>query len=217
MTYTLSTLYVVYVSYLHVYAYSFVLCVCSWLYSSNSVRWFLALRTWRSSVRLSVASRSQRVSLIVIPFCLSVCLSVIPRPTAYHDWSIITKFGRQVYRPTCPRTRVNLSGSPVSHTSGARGKICKISPISNAYSCHCERDASCHVTCLSVCLSVYNIGGFWSHPEQQKLEIGTWQDRSYPGYPTGMEVPCDHEFYCVRPVACGNMWSWALRRQGLIT
>ena len=37
---------------------------------------------------------SQRVSLIVIPFCLSVCLSVIP--TAYHDWSIRTKFGRQV-------------------------------------------------------------------------------------------------------------------------
>jgi len=28
---------------------------------------------------------SQRVSLIVIPFCLSVWMSVIPRPTAYHD------------------------------------------------------------------------------------------------------------------------------------
>jgi len=33
----------------------------------------------------TVASRSQRVSLIVIPGCLSGCLSVIPRPTAYHD------------------------------------------------------------------------------------------------------------------------------------
>ena len=28
------------------------------------------------------------------------------------------------------------------------GKICKISPISNVYSCYCERDASCHMTCL---------------------------------------------------------------------
>ena len=52
--------------------------------------------------------------------CLSGCVSVIPRPTAYHDWSITTKFGRQVY--TCPRTRVSLFGSPVSHTLGARGK-----------------------------------------------------------------------------------------------
>jgi len=62
----------------------------------------------------------QRVSLIVIPFCLSVCLSVILWPTAYHDWSITTKFGRQVY--TCPRTCVSLFGSPVSHTLGARGE-----------------------------------------------------------------------------------------------
>ena len=50
-----------------------------------------------------------------------------------------------------------------SHTFGAERKICKISPISNmstvkwqpfnAYSCHCERDASCHMTCLSISLS----------------------------------------------------------------
>jgi len=52
--------------------------------------------------------------------CLSACPSVIPRPTAYHDWSITTKFGRQVY--TCPWTCVSLVGSPVSHTLGARGK-----------------------------------------------------------------------------------------------
>ena len=52
--------------------------------------------------------------------CLSGCLSVIPRPTAYHDWSITTKFGRQVY--TCLWTRVSLFGSPISHTFGARGK-----------------------------------------------------------------------------------------------
>ena len=61
--------------------------------------------------------------------CLSGCLSVVPRPTAYHDWSITTKFGRQVHVYTCPRTRVSLFGSPIFHTFGARGKICKISPI----------------------------------------------------------------------------------------
>jgi len=108
-------------------------------------------------VSVTVASRSQRVSLIVIPFCLSGCLSVIPRPTAYHDWSITTKFGRQVY--TCPRTRVSLFGSPISHTLGAREKnmqnftYFQRQPF-NAYSCHCKRDASCDMTCLSVCLSV---------------------------------------------------------------
>ena len=90
--------------------------------------------------------------------CLSGCLSVIPRPTAYHDWSITTKFGRQVY--TCPRTRVSLFGSPISHTFRARGKnmhnfaYFQRQPF-NAYSCHCERDASCHITCLfySGCMS----------------------------------------------------------------
>ena len=145
---------------------------------------------------MSVASRSQRVSLIVIPFCLSGCLSVIPRPTAYHDWSITTRFGR---------TRVSLFGSLSPILSVPEEKICKISPFSNtstmghakpyssynswssllifghntlhrhthrltsaflicalmsrwqpfnAYSCHCERDTSCHMTCLSVCLPV---------------------------------------------------------------
>ena len=73
----------------------------------------------------------------------SVCLSVIPRPTAYHDWSITTKFGRQVY--ACPRTRVSLFESPISHTLGARGK--NMQNFAYAYSCHCERDASCHTTC----------------------------------------------------------------------
>jgi len=65
------------------------------------------------------------------PYChsiLFVCLLVIPQPTAYHDWSITTRFGRQVY--TCPWTCVSLFGSPISHTFGARGKMCKISPIS---------------------------------------------------------------------------------------
>jgi len=111
--------------------------------------------------RGTIASRSQRVSLIVIPFCLSVCLSgcllVIPHPTAYHDWSITTKFGRQVY--TCPRTHVSLFGSPIFHTFGARVKYMQNfaylqrQPF-NAYSCHCERDASCHMTCV-YCLCLW--------------------------------------------------------------
>jgi len=63
---------------------------------------------------------SQRVGLIVIPGCLFVCLPVIRRPTAYHDWSITTKFGMQVN--TSPRTRVSLFGSAVSHTLGSRWK-----------------------------------------------------------------------------------------------
>jgi len=50
------------------------------------------------------------------PYCHSGmfgCLSVIPQPTAYHDWSITTKFGQ-----TC----VSLFGSSISHTFGARWK-----------------------------------------------------------------------------------------------
>jgi len=99
----------------------------------------------------SVASRSHRREWALLSFH-SVCLSVIPRPTAYHDWSITTKFGRQVY--TCPRTRVSLFGSLCPILWVPEGKTCKISPISNTYSCHCERNASCHMTCLSICLSV---------------------------------------------------------------
>ena len=47
------------------------------------------------------------------PYChsiLFVCLLVIPQPTAYHDWSITTRFGRQVY--TCPWTCVSLFWIP---------------------------------------------------------------------------------------------------------
>jgi len=95
------------------------------------------------------------------PYChsiLFVCLSVghsatysLPRLIDHNQiWSA----------GTCgPRTRVSLFGSPVSHTLGARGKnvqnfaYFQRQPF-NAYSCHCERDASCHMTCLSVCLSV---------------------------------------------------------------
>jgi len=89
------------------------------------------------------------VSLIVIPFCLSICRSFRDLQPTTIDRSQPNLVSRLLY--TCPRTRVSLFGSAVSHTLGARGKICKISPISNAYSCHCERDASFHMTCLSVC------------------------------------------------------------------
>ena len=67
----------------------------------------------------SVASRSHRRECALLSFH-SVCLSVIPQPTAYHDWSITTKFGRQVC--TYAWTRVSLFGSPVSYTLGTRGK-----------------------------------------------------------------------------------------------
>ena len=86
---------------------------------------------------LSVASRSQRVSLIVIPFCLSVCLDVC---RSFRDLQPTT-----IDRSQPTRTRVSLFGSPISHTFGARGK--------NMQNLACERDASCHMTCLSVCLS----------------------------------------------------------------
>jgi len=79
------------------------------------------------------------------PYChsiLFVCLSV----RSFRDLQPSTIDRSQPNLVgTCPRTGVSLFGSPVSHTLGARGKICKISPISNAYSCHCERDASCHI------------------------------------------------------------------------
>jgi len=84
--------------------------------------WLQTFHIVKTAITASRSQRSaaQRVSLIVIPFCLSGCLSVIPHPTACHDWSIRTKFGRQVY--TCPRTRVSLFGSPSSHTLSARWK-----------------------------------------------------------------------------------------------
>jgi len=96
------------------------------------------------------------------PYCLDIlfvrlseCLSVIPRPTAYHDWSITTKFGRQVY--TCPQTRVSLFGSPSSHIFGARGKNMQ----NFAYFQHCESDASCHMTCFYLRFRLYGHQDGW--------------------------------------------------------
>jgi len=79
---------------------------------------------------------------------------------------ITTNFGRQVY--TCsPRTRVSHFGSPVSHTFGARGKN-----MQNFAYFHCERDASCHMTCLSVCLS---------HARQRRLVYSASSPTPQPG------------------------------------
>ena len=180
-----------------------------------------------------IASRSQRVSLIVIPFCLSVCLSgclsVIPWPTAYHDWSITTKFGRQVY--TCPWTRVSLFRSPISHTFGSRWKnisntstvgnakpyssysswlsllifghntlhrhthrltsaflICAVmskwQPF-NAYSCHCKRDALCHMTCLlyghsHLLIATDLKANDQCNDRQQRQDAGPWWPHLHP-------------------------------------
>jgi len=90
----------------------------------------------------NVASRLQRVGLIVIPFCLSVCLDVC-------------RSFRDLQPTTIDRSQPNLVGlfgSPISHTFGATGKnIPNVAYFQrqpfNAYSCHCERDASCHMTC----------------------------------------------------------------------
>jgi len=35
--------------------------------------------------------------------------------------------------------------------------VCRSRQPFNAYSCHCERDASCHMTCVSVCLSLCTV------------------------------------------------------------
>jgi len=105
-----------------------------------------------------IVSSLQRVSLIVIPFCLSVWMSVghsvtysLPRLIDHNQiWSVL------VWEIGDPKrlTRVNFFGSPISHTFGSRGKnmqnfaYFQWQPF-NAYSCHCERDASCHMTCFS--------------------------------------------------------------------
>jgi len=69
-------------------------------------------------IYLLIASHSQRVSLMVIPFCLSGCLSVTPL--------LLRTVGRSAALADGVRQR--------------SGRGC--------YSCHCERDASCHMTCL---------------------------------------------------------------------
>ena len=76
------------------------------------------------------------------PYChsiLFVCLSV--------GHSATYSLPRLIDHNQIWSAGVSLFGSPVPILWVPEGKICKISPISNAYSCHCERDASCHMTC----------------------------------------------------------------------
>jgi len=112
----------------------------------------ISVRDIQAGIICTIASRSQRLSLIVISFCLSGCLSVIPQPTAYHDWSITTKFGRQVC--TCPRTRVSLFGSPTPILPVPEGKICKISPIMRIL-------ATVNMTHRAIWLVLYNSCAQW--------------------------------------------------------
>ena len=116
------------------------------------------LEQTRRLSNLSVASRSQRVSLIVIPFCLSVWMSVghsatcsLPRLIDYNQiWSAGIYLSSDLCKPFW---------IPIYHSFGAKGKnmhnfaYFQWQPF-NTYSCHCERDASCHMTCLSVGLVV---------------------------------------------------------------
>ena len=98
---------------------------------------------------LVLRSRSQRVSLIVIPFCLSVCLDVCQsfrdlQPTTV-DRSQPNLVGRSLSSDPCKPFWI-----PYLPYFRCQREICKISPI--AYSCDCERDASCHMTCFELSL-----------------------------------------------------------------
>jgi len=92
-----------------------------------------------------IASRSHCREWALLSFhsvCLSVCRSFRDLQPTTIDWSQpmnqIWLAGIYLYSDPC---------KPFPILWVPEGKICKISPISNAYSCHCERDASCHMTC----------------------------------------------------------------------
>ena len=82
-----------------------------------------------SSVRPSVASRSQRVSLVVIPFCLSVCLDVCPSFRNLQPTTIDQSQPNLVGRVLGPLSAFLDPLSPI--LSVPEGKICKISSVSN--------------------------------------------------------------------------------------
>jgi len=91
------------------------------------------------------------------PYChsiLSVCLSVwmsVGHSATYSLPRLIDH--NQIW------TRVSLFGYPIFHTFGLpEEKIC-------AYSCHCERDASFHMTCLlisRVAMQLIERSGCWN-------------------------------------------------------
>jgi len=139
-----------------------------------------------------IVSRSQRVSLIVIPFCLSVCLDVCWSFRDLQPTTITTKFGQQVSLDLCklfwipyPCQRekyakfrlfpthwqwvtqtllvlqfviefANIWHNTLhrhTHRLTSAFLICTLmsnwQPF-NTYSFHCERDASCHMTCSRI-------------------------------------------------------------------
>ena len=99
---------------------------------------------------------SQRVSLIVIPFCLSVWMSVIPRPTTYHDWSIRTKFGMQVH--TWPCMRVSLFGFHCLPYFGCqREKYAKFCLFPTIKGCHLDIRAQIKKADVSRCICRWTV------------------------------------------------------------
>ena len=106
---------------------------------------------------LLIASRLQRVSLIVIPFCLFVWMSVGHSAT----YSLPRLIDHNQIWSACPRTRVSLFGSPIFHTFGARGKNMQNfayfqrhlfnSAFTLATCCHTSWATSCW-TCCWTCI-----------------------------------------------------------------
>jgi len=96
-----------------------------------------------------IVSRSQRVSLIVIPFCLSVWMSV-SHSTTYSllqliDHNQIWSAGVYLSLDPCkPFWIPYLQFFRCQRKKYAKFRLFQRQPF-NAYSCHCERDVSCHM------------------------------------------------------------------------
>jgi len=98
----------------------------------------------RSAICCVTFAQSEPYCRSILFVCLDVCRSFRGhlQPTMI-DRSQPNLVGR--YIPVLGPVSAFLDpSSPI--LSVPEGKIC-------AYSCHCERDTSCHMTCLSVCLS----------------------------------------------------------------
>jgi len=92
--------------------------------------------------------------------CLSGCLSVIRRPTAYHDWSITIH--NQIWSDPCkPFWIPCLPYFRCQRENVQNFAYFQRQPF-NVYSCHCERDASCHMTCC-VLITPLTIVGYTIH------------------------------------------------------
>jgi len=81
----------------------------------------------------------------VLFVCLSGCLSVIPRPTAYHDWSITTKFlSAGIYLSSDPCKPFWIPYLPYFRCQREKYATFRLFPS--------ERDALCHMTCKMLML-----------------------------------------------------------------